>query len=50
MVLHPCNGEVTYHGFQAAMAICASSLDHRRVDLPITPPAEPLVERMKREL
>ena len=48
--VHPCNGDVAYHGFQVAMAICASALDHRRVDLPLAPPAEPLVERMKREL
>ena len=48
--VHPCNGDVTYHGFQITMAICASALDHRRVDLPMAPPDEPLVERMRREL
>ena len=48
--VHPCNGEVAYHGFQVAMAICASALDHRQIDLPILPPDEPLVERMRREL
>lgn len=48
--VHPCNGDVTYHGFQAMMAICASALDHQRVELPMRPPEQPLMERMKQEL
>ena len=48
--VHPCNGDVTYHGFETAMAICLSSLEHRQVELPMDLPAEPLVERMKAEL
>lgn len=33
--VHPCNAEVTYHGFEIVMGACISALDNRKVDLPI---------------
>ena len=27
---HPCDGDISYHGFEAAMALFISSLDQRR--------------------
>ena len=47
--VHPCNGDVTYHGFETVMAICISALEHRAVELPLGE-VEPVVERMKRVL
>ncbi len=32
---HCCNGEISYHGYQAAMAICISSIERRLVKLPL---------------
>ena len=51
ITVHPCDGEISYHGFQAVMALYISSLDHHRVDLPLeTIPADSLIERLKKEL
>lgn len=47
--IHPCNGEVTYHGFELAMGICLSSLEKRKISLPLKT-SEPIVERLRREL
>ena len=47
--IHPCNGEVTYHGFELAMGICLSSLEKRKINLPLKT-SEPIVERLRREL
>jgi len=47
--IHPCNGEVTYHGFQILMGICLSSLERRKISLPLKT-SEPIVERLRREL
>ncbi len=48
---HFCNGARTYHGFEAAMGICLSSLQRRRVALPMTElPHEPLFDQLVREL
>ena len=35
---HPCNGEISYHGFELTMAILWSSLERRRIDIPIEDP------------
>lgn len=49
--LHPCNGAISYHGYEIMEALCLSALDHRRVDLPLAElPAEPLLDRLAREL
>ena len=48
---HPCNLELTYHGFEIMMALCLSALDYRRVDLPLDPAAcGDVFERLRREL
>jgi predicted dehydrogenase len=47
--VHLCNGETTYHGFEAVMGACLSALEHRRVELPLEK-VEPVIERMRREL
>ncbi len=48
---HPCDGDISYHGFETVMALYLSSLEHRKVDLPLeTIPSASLVERLKREL
>jgi len=49
--VHPCNGEISYHGFEIMEALCLSALDHRRIDLPLKEiPRETALERMAREL
>ncbi len=48
---HSCHGATAYHGFEAAMGLCLSALERRRIDLPIeNPSSESIVERMRREL
>lgn len=47
--VHPCNGEVAYHGFELAMGICLSVLEKRKVTIPLGP-VEPIVERLRKEL
>lgn len=51
LAVHPCDGEISYHGFEAVMALYMSALDHRKVDLPLKdiPPGS-LVERLGQEL
>ena len=49
--LHPCNGAISYHGFEIMEALCLSALDHRRMDLPLAElPGEPTLDRVAREL
>jgi len=49
--VHPCNGEISYHGFQILMGMCLSSYENRRIDLPIKQiPVEPILQTLKREL
>ena len=48
---HSCNGDVTYHGFEAVMALYISSLERRRVRLPLeTIPQDSLIERLRATL
>jgi predicted dehydrogenase len=48
---HPCDSEITYHGFEAVMAISISALERRRVKLPLeTIPVGSMLERLKAEL
>ncbi|MFC1735748.1 Gfo/Idh/MocA family protein [Candidatus Hydrogenedentota bacterium] len=47
--VHPCNGEVSHHGFQLVMGACLSSLEQRKV----TPPVEtedPIIARLAAQL
>jgi predicted dehydrogenase len=48
---HSCNAGVSYHGFELLTGMLLSSLERRKVDLPITPlPAEPILRRLERVL
>lgn len=48
---HPCNGEISYHGFEAMMALYISALERRPVQLPIdTLPDYSIIDRLRREL
>lgn len=47
--IHPCDGEITYHGFELVMGICLSGLERRKVTVPVES-TEPIVERLRREL
>lgn len=49
--IHPCNLEITYHGYEILEGLCISALEHRRVDLPLDPSqCEDIFARMRREL
>jgi predicted dehydrogenase len=49
--LHPCNIEITYHGYEIMEALCLSAMDHKRVDLPLdVNRAHNILERMRKEL
>lgn len=49
--VHPCNGDISYHGYEIMAALILSALDHRRVDLPLKElPAEDEIARLAREL
>jgi hypothetical protein len=49
--VHPCNVEISYHGYEILEGLCLSALDHTRVDLPLKSFAgEDLNERLRREL
>ncbi len=51
LAVHPCDGEISYHGFEAVMALYMSALDHQKVDLPSrTSPRALLIERLGQEL
>jgi len=51
LAVHPCDSEISYHGFEAVMALYMSALDHRKVDLPLReiPPGS-LIARLNEEL
>ena len=35
--VHPCNVDISYHGYEILEGLCLSALDHTRVDLPLDP-------------
>ena len=48
---HACNGDMSYHGFEAIMTLYISSLETRRVDLPLgTLPQGSLITRLRAAL
>jgi predicted dehydrogenase len=49
---HPCRVELAYHGYEILEAMCLSSLNHTRVDLPLADPgaSDDLLARLRREL
>jgi predicted dehydrogenase len=49
--VHPCNIDISYHGYEIMEAICRSALDCIRIDLPLGPDAgADIFERLRREL
>jgi predicted dehydrogenase len=49
--VHPCNMEISYHGYEILEGMCISALDHRRVDLPLeVSQYVDVFARMRREL
>lgn len=49
--IHPCNINISYHGFEILEGLCLSALDNRRIDFPITElEYEDVLKRMEREL
>jgi len=51
-LVHPCNIDLAFHGYEVLQAMCLSALDNVRVDLPLAHPhlAGDILERMRREL
>lgn len=50
-MVHPCNIDTAYHGYEILEGMCLSALDNVRVDLPITDFGyTPVLKRMKAEL
>ena len=50
--VHPCNVEISYHGYEILTGACLSCLERTRIDLPIAEPDKvgDLFERLRREL
>ena len=49
--VHPCNVDISYHGYEILEAVCISAMDHIRVDLPLNPEeCEDILQRMQEEL
>ena len=49
---HPCNIEISYHGYEILTGACLSCLDRTRIDLPFANPlgVGDLFERLRKEL
>jgi predicted dehydrogenase len=48
---HPCNIEISYHGYEILEGLCISALDNRRVDLPLDiSQCVDIFARMRKEL
>ena len=48
---HPCNIDISYHGFEIAEGLYISAMEHRRVDLPLDPSdSGDIIARMLSEL
>ncbi|MGQ4809333.1 Inositol 2-dehydrogenase/D-chiro-inositol 3-dehydrogenase [Candidatus Entotheonellaceae bacterium PAL068K] len=46
--VHPCNGEVSYHGFELLMGMAHSALERRQVEMPMAPvPSVPVLEQLE---
>ncbi len=43
--VHPCNGEVSYAGFELLMGMVLSSLERRKIDIPMDIPATPVLQQ-----
>ncbi len=49
--VHPCNIDITYHGYEIMEALCLSALDNRRVDMPLDPSVcDDILTRLNAEL
>ena len=45
--VHPGNLARSYHGLEVLMGMALSALEHRRVDLPIEPVPDAILERLR---
>ena len=45
--MHPSNLQTSYDGFEILMGLALSSLERRRVDLPIAGAPEAILERLR---
>lgn len=50
--VHPCNIDISYHGYEIMEAMCLSALDKVRIDLPLKPemPDHDVFNRLRQEL
>lgn len=49
--LHPCNGDMSHHGFELLLGMALSSLERRQVEIPITPvPTAPVLAQLEKAL
>jgi predicted dehydrogenase len=49
--VHPCHGDISYHGFELLIGMGLSSVERRQVDIPITPiPTTPELTRLEKVL
>ncbi|MCY3020242.1 MAG: Gfo/Idh/MocA family oxidoreductase [Planctomycetota bacterium] len=49
--VHPCNIDITYHGYEIMEALCISAMERIRVDLPLDPSkCTDMLARMRKEL
>lgn len=48
--VHPCNGEASYAGFELLMGMLLSSLERRKVDMPMDIPATPVLQQLQHAL
>lgn len=49
--VHPCNLDISYHGYEIMEALCLSAMNHVRVDLPLDPTnCGDMFGRMRKEL
>jgi predicted dehydrogenase len=46
--VHPCNGEISYHGFELLLGMVCSSLERRKVDIPLMSlPTVPVLQQLE---
>ena len=49
--VHPCHGDISYHGFELLIGMGLSSVERRQIDIPITPiPTTPELTRLEKVL
>lgn len=48
--VHPCNGQISYHGFEMSMGMLLSSLQRRIVPVPVDVPDTPALDQLRQQL